>query len=248
MASRRLVAVMRRVLHQLARDRRFLVLSIAAPIAVVYLLHAFLDTITLPFFDSSTLAIPLGAFIVHFITYVLCAIGLVRERTAQTLQRMFINGYRRAEIVGGYVMAFTVVATVQCTAVLLELRALFGFSYGHDVLLAIYGLIWLLAVISIAFGICVSNFARTEGQVFPMIPLVIVPSVLLSGIVVEVANLPRWAQVLSRTIPLYYANEALQALTVPGARPADAARGLAALAAYGAVVLSLAMVTLREEG
>ena len=37
-----------------------------------------------------------------------------------------------------------------------------------------------------AIGILVSNLARTEGQVIPFIPLVIIPSFLFSGIIVAV--------------------------------------------------------------
>lgn len=245
-AVRRLAAVARRVLRQLSRDRRFLALSIVAPLAVIYLLRVFLDSITVPLLDTTALAVPLGAFIVHFITYVLCAIVLVRERAAQTLQRMFVNGYRRPEIIGGYVLAYSVIATVQCSLVLIELRVLFGLAYPHETLLSIYLVIWLLAVISIAFGIFVSNFARSEGQVFPLIPLVIVPSVFLSGIVIDVARLPVWAQWLSRAIPLYYANELLQRLTASGTGLAADWRGVIALVGYGAAVLALATLTLRE--
>jgi ABC-2 type transport system permease protein len=243
---RRLGAVARRVLQQLARDRRFLVLSAAAPLAVIYLLRVFLDTISTPFLDTTALAIPIGAFIVHFVTYVLCAIVLVRERAAQTLQRMFVNGYRRPDIIGGYVLAYSVIATMQSSLVLIELRVLFGLTYPGSIMLAIYGVIWLLAVISISLGIFVSNFARTEGQVFPLIPLMIVPSVFLSGIVIDVGSLPRWARWLSRTIPLYYANNVLQRLALPGARLGDEWPGVLMLVAYGGVVLALSTWTLRE--
>lgn len=243
---RRLGAVAGRVLRQLARDRRFLALSIAAPLAVIYLLRVFLDTIAAPFVDTTSLAVPLGAFIVHFITYVLCAIVLVRERTAGTLQRMFVNGYRRPDIIGGYVLAYSVIATAQSSLVLVELRELFGLTYDAPVMAAIYGVVWLLAVISIALGILVSNVARTEGQVFPLIPVVIVPSVFLSGIVIAVSALPPWAQWLSRTIPLYYANEALQHLVVPGVVATGAWPHVAALAVYGVAVLTAATLTLRE--
>src|SRR5579859_4792015 len=51
-------------------------------------------------FEPTQIAVPLGAFIVHLITYLLCALVLVRERTAQTLGRMFVSGYRQFEIIG----------------------------------------------------------------------------------------------------------------------------------------------------
>ena len=245
-AISRVSAIARRVLQQLARDRRFLALSLGAPLIVIYLLKVFLDTMASPLIDATPFAIPIGAFIVHFITYVLCAIVLVRERTAQTLQRMFINGYRRGEIIGGYVVAYSSLATLQSLLVLWELSALFKLGFPMSTLLSIYVVIWLLAVISISLGICVSNFARNEGQVFPMIPLVILPSVFLSGVIIAVDQLPKWAQLLSRAIPLYYANHLLQHLVRPGAVLSDDWAGLASLAGYGVIVLALATLTLRE--
>jgi ABC-2 type transport system permease protein len=240
----RVGAVARRVLRQLVRDRRFLALSLAAPLVVIYLLDVFFDTLESPLFDPAPYAVPIGAFIVHFITYVLCAIVLVRERTAGTLQRMFVNGYRPVEIISGYVLAYSTLATVQSLLVLTELNILFHLHYGAATLLSIYLVIWLLALISIALGILVSNFARNEGQVFPFIPLVILPSVFLSGIIIAVAQLPAWAQWLSRAIPLYYANHVLQQLIQPAG--ALSWSGVAALVVYGVVVLSVGTLTLRE--
>src|SRR6266567_6290838 len=245
-AASRVGAIAQRVLRQLIRDRRFLALSLAAPLVIIYLLKVFLDTFGTPLMDATPFAIPIGAFIVHFITYVLCAIVLVRERTAQTLQRMFVNGYRQAEIISGYVLAYSALATVQSVLVLWELSALFHLAYGARTLLSIYLVVWLLAVISIALGILISNFARTEGQVFPFIPLVILPSVFLSGVIISVEQLPKWAQWLSRAIPLYYANQVLQKVVKPGGSVTAEWGGIGRLIVYGLAVLALATLTLRE--
>ncbi len=156
------IAVAARVLRQLRHDRRFLILSIVAPLLVLYITKAALNSFNVPFINVSNFVIPIGAFVVHFATYVLCAIVLVRERTAQTLARMFVSGYTRGEIIGGYMLAYSCLATLQCLLVLGELYFLFHLSYPAPVLLSIYLVIWLLAVISISLGIFVSNFARTE--------------------------------------------------------------------------------------
>jgi len=238
-------AVAARVLHQLARDRRFLTLSVAAPLLVIYISKAALDSFKVPFVDISQFVIPIGAFIVHFATYILCAIVLVRERAAQTLARMFVNGYRQAEIIGGYVLAYTCLATLQSILVLGELSLLFHLNYSAKVLLSVYVVIWLLAVISICLGIFVSNFARNEGQVLPFIPLVTVPGIFLSDLIFPVSMFPRWTQWLSHATPLFYANQIIQRLIKDGTL-AESWTRVATLVLYGAVVLFLAMRTLRE--
>src|ERR1700681_1214643 len=178
--------------------------------AIIYVMKVGFDSFNVPFLDVSQYVAPVAAFVVHFITYVLCAIVLVRERTAQTLARMFVNGYRQAHIIGGYVLAYTTLATLQSVIVLTELRQLFHLEYGFATLLSLFLVIWLLAVISICLGIFVSNFVRSEGQVLPFIPMVTVPGVFLSGVIISVDRLPIWAQWLSHATPLYYANQVIQ--------------------------------------
>jgi ABC-2 type transport system permease protein len=241
----RTFAVARRVLHQLARDRRFLVLSIAAPLVVIYISKAALDSFDVPFGNVSQFVVPIGAFIVHFATYILCAIVLVRERVTQTLARMFVNGYTQSEIIGGYVAAYTCVATMQTLLVIGELSWLFHLNYPASTLLSIYAVIWLLAIISICLGIFVSNFARNEGQVLPFIPLVTLPGVFLSDVIFSVNRFPQWAQWLSRATPLFYANQVIQRLIRDGTLAENWPR-VGFLVLYGVVVLLLAMRTLRE--
>jgi len=242
----RVLAVASRALRQLRRDHRFLGLSLVAPVLVIYLLKVFFDSVENPLFMPQQFVVPIGAFIVHFLTYVLCTIVLVRERTTQTLARMFVSGYRRSEIIGGYLLAYTTLATAQSALVLAELNWLFDLRFDSGRFLAMYMVMWLLAVISMALGIFVSNFARNEGQVFPFIPLVILPSIFLSGVVVAVERLPEWAQLLGRATPLFYANRIAQVLLKPSGTLADDWGSVAALPIYGAAVLLLATLTLRE--
>jgi ABC-2 type transport system permease protein len=243
---RNALAIARRVLRQLAHDRRLLGLSLIAPMVIIYVMKVGFDSFGVPFLDVSQYIAPVSAFVVHFITYILCAIVLVRERTAQTLARMFVNGYRQPDIIGGYVLAYTALATVQSLIVLAELRQLFHLGWDVPTLLSVFLIIWLLAVISICLGIFVSNFARTEGQVLPFIPLVTVPGVFLSGVIIAVERLPVWAQWLSHATPLYYANKVIQQLVRAHKSLADNWMHVSALVLYGLIVLMLAMTTLRE--
>lgn len=238
-----ILSVASRVLRQLQHDRRFLVLSIAVPLAVVYMLSLFFDAVEVPvFFHKEDFVPPVAAFLVHFLTYMLCAIGLVRERTQHTLTRMFVSGYKRGSIIGGYMLAFSLLATLQSLLVIIELNLLFDFNYPLERFVALYFVIWMLALMSIALGIFVSNFARNEGQVLPMIPLVLVPSIFFSGLIVPVEDMPSWINWLSYLIPTYYANNAIQALK----ENIDYSLMLY-LFIYGAVILLLSVFTLREE-
>ena len=236
------LAVAERVVRQLIHDRRFLGLSLFVPVAIIYMLWVFFDAVEHPYFDVNTFVVPVGAFLVHFITYVLCMIVLVRERTLQTLERMFVNGYTRSSVISGYLIAYSVIATVQSLIVIVLLMTLFDLGYSLQTMLEIYAVIWLLAVISISLGICVSNFAHNEGQVIPFIPLIITPSAFFSGMLVDMTLMPDWAQVFSYTTPMYYANETIQSIISGGS-----INSIVALIVYGGAVMLLATLTLRDQ-
>lgn len=240
----RIRAVTGRVLTQLRRDHRFVVISLVFPMVIIYFIKVIFDVLAPPTFNISVYVVPYAAFIVHFITFILTAIVLVRERTAGTLTRMFISGYHQVDIVTGYLLAYTLLATVQSLLVLVELNLLFDLGYTFGQLAAMYLVMWLLAVISMAIGMLTSNFARNEGQVFPFVPLVIL-SVILSGIILPVERLPEWSQVLSYLTPLFYANEVLQVLIAGGALFDDGVM-MAALPVYGLLVVVAAAFSLRE--
>jgi ABC-2 type transport system permease protein len=246
-ALRRTFAVTQRVLSQLKHDRRFVALTLFVPIAVIYVLFVFFDSIENPLFNADPFVFPFGAFIIHFLTFVLTAIVLVRERVSETLTRMLVSGYRQLEIIVGYLLAYTTLATLQSLFVLAEITYLFGLDYEIGTLASIYLVMWLLAVISMALGILVSNFAHNEGQVFPFIPLILLPSIFLSGIVLPVDQLPNWAQGLSRFSPLYYATEVLRTL-IDGGKLLDESTALFSLPLYGLLILALSHFTLRETG
>jgi ABC-2 type transport system permease protein len=241
----RTFVVAQRVVKQLLHNPRFLVLSIVGPLVIVYFLKVFFDTLP-PTFDVARYAVPVAAFIVHFLAFLLCAIALVQERTAGTLERMFVNGFRRTEIIGGYVLGYLGLATFQAAVVLTEVIWLFELDYEAQTLATLFLVVWLLAIASVMLGIFVSTFARRESQVFPFIPLIALPSVFLSGLLVDVDLLPTWAEWLGHIFPLFYANNVIQEIIQPTGILEDVWGNLVVLAGYGVALLLLASLTLRE--
>ena len=106
-------AVSGRVLSQLRRDHRLVALSLIFPLVVIYFIKVLFDALAGPSFNISIYVVPYSAFIIHFITIMMTTLVLVRERTTGTLTRMFVSGYNQIEIIGGYLLAYTVLATVQ---------------------------------------------------------------------------------------------------------------------------------------
>lgn len=237
--------IARRVIRQLLRNPRFLGLSVLAPLLIVYFFKIFFDTFP-ETFDVARYIVPVAAFIVHFLAFILCAIALVQERTAGTMERMFINGFRKVEIIGGYMLGFLGLATFQAVAALAEAIWLFELDYDAGTLVTLFAVVWLLAIASVMLGIFISTFARHEGQVFPFIPLIILPSVFLSGLLVDVDELPKWADWLGHAFPLFWANDVIQEVISTNGSLEDVWGSFVVLACYGIALLMLASLTLRE--
>jgi ABC-2 type transport system permease protein len=234
-----------RVVRQLQGDKKFLALSIIAPLIIIYFLKLLFNAFP-PAVPVTSFTIPIGALIVHFLSFLLCSILLVQERTRGTLERMLISGYRRSSIIGGYTLGYLGLATIQAAAVLFESLWLFGLDYNAETILLLFIVIWLLAVVSVMLGIFISTFAQNEGHVFPFIPLIILPSVFLTGLIVDTNTLPGWAAFVGKCLPLHYAVNIIQEIIKPEHSLQNTWLDFTILVGYIFLLWLLASLTLRE--
>ena len=149
--------------------------------------------------DLDTLDLLGGPFIglvVFFLVYIVTSVSFLRERTLGTLERLMASPLKRSEIVLGYMGGFTLIALVQALEVLVFSIWLLGLYNAGDLLL-VFLIEVLLGLGAINLGIFLSTFARSEFQAVQFIPLVIVPQILLSGVLVPVSSEPGWLQVVS---------------------------------------------------
>lgn len=204
-----------RVLNQLIRDKWFLFFSIAAPIMIIIVLRIFFDTFP-ERFPVEDYVVGIAAMVVFVITFVLSMISVVEERVNGTLQRMFINGVSKTAIIVGYMLGYLAIATVQATITVFMTLRLFELEYDLSVLVLLFLAIWLLAVASVALGLLISSFVRRQVQIIPFIPIVMLPSVFLSGIIVDLDQLPLPALIIGKATPLHYANNIIEEVTVSG--------------------------------
>jgi ABC-2 type transport system permease protein len=237
--------IAQRVLNQLKGDRRFLIFSLIAPLLIIYFLKLLFDSFP-AFVDVKIYVIPVSAFIVHFLSFILCAVLLVQERTRGTLARMMIGGFSKTSIIGGYTLGYFGLATLQAITALAESIWLFKLSYEPKTVTLLFMVIWLLAIVSVMMGIFISTFAKHEAQVFPFIPLIILPSVFLTGLIIEPSGLPLWAEIIGKCLPLHYAINIVHEITKPEYKITDTLFDFGILGGYIFVLLIFASLTLKE--
>jgi ABC-2 type transport system permease protein len=236
------LAVTRRVLIQLRRDRRTLVMLLVLPCVIMTLLWwMFVDQ---PGFGFSALAAALLALIPFIIMFLVTSVTTLRERTSGTLERLLAMPMGKGDFLVGYALAFGLVAAVQSgLAVALSVSAL-------D--LEVAGPVWLLLLVAIvdavlgsALGLFVSAFARTEFQAVQFMPALVIPQILLCGLFIPRDDLPPVLHAVSDVLPLSYAVDAMRKVT---AHTDPAVWGdLALVAAFTAAALVLGALTLRRQ-
>jgi len=166
---------------------------------------------TLDYFGAAFIGL-----VVFFLVFVVTIVSFLNERSQGTLERLMASPLRRAEIVLGYMLGFTVLALVQSAEVLVFSLAVLKVHNQGGVML-IFGMEALMAIAAVNLGIFLSMFARSEFQAVQFIPLVLVPQVLLSGIIFPVSTEPKALQYISDVLPLTYAVNGMRDIMIKGA-------------------------------
>jgi ABC-2 type transport system permease protein len=204
MSGRVTLAVTLRVLAQLRRDPRTLVLIVGVPCLLETLLHALFRGG--PVFQHVGAPL-LGLF--PFVTmFLVTSITMLRERTSGTLERLMTMPLARLDLLVGYGIAFGLVAVVQATIVSLLAFGPLGLHVAGPRSLVV-ALAVANAVLGTALGLFVSAFARTEFQAVQFMPAIVFPQILLCGLFVARDEMATWLRWISAVLPLTYAYSAL---------------------------------------
>ncbi|MDG9422951.1 ABC transporter permease, partial [Streptococcus pneumoniae] len=70
------------------------------------------------------------------------------------------------------------------------------------------------AILGVALGLLARAFAKTEFQAVQFMPVVVVPQLFLCGLLVPRDQLPTWLEWISNVLPLSYAVDALQQVSI----------------------------------
>jgi ABC-2 type transport system permease protein len=147
--------------------------------------------------------------------FLVTSVATLRERQSGTLERLLTMPLAKADLIGGYALAFGLLAVVQALAAT-------GFAIwvaGLDVEGPIGLLVIVAAVdalLGTALGLLVSAFARSEFQAVQFLPAVVLPQFLLCGLLTPRAQLPDALEAVSDVLPLSYAVDGMGTVTTGG--------------------------------
>lgn len=205
MSLSRTIATAARVLSQLRRDPRTIVLLIAVPCVLMLLVDQLFAGREQVF---QAVGVPMLGIFPLISMFLVTSITMLGERTSGTLERLLTTPLTKLELLLGYGIAFAAVAIVQVTIVSIVGFRILGLESVHSnvviVLLAVAN-----ALLGMAFGLFVSAFARSEFQAVQFMPAFILPQLLVCGLFVARDQMADWLQWVSAVLPLTYAFDAL---------------------------------------
>ena len=102
------------------------------------------------------------------------------------------------------------------------------------------------ALLGMSLGLFVSAFARTEFQAVQFMPAIVFPQLLLCGLFVARDQMAGILQIVSDTMPLTYAFEALSNVTTEGSLGSRGALDIIVIAGATVLLLALGALTLRR--
>jgi ABC-2 type transport system permease protein len=231
-----------RVLSQIRHDPRTIALILAVPVVLLVLLYFVFDGRPETFQKIGAPLCGLFPFIVMFLT---TSISMLRERTTGTLERLMTLPLGKADILGGYAIAFGLLAAAQAVVVCMVGFVALGLTATHGA--------WLVALLAVAnailgmsLGLFASAFAQTEFQAVQFMPAFIFPQLLLCGLFTPRDEMAGFLEAASWFLPLTYAFDALSRATGPEALGGAFAVDVLVTLGVTIAALGLGALTLRR--
>ena len=186
----------------------------------------------------------LVGFFVFFFVFLISGIGLLRERTTGTLEKLMATPIRRGKVITGYLVGYGIFAVIQTVIVVL---------FSINVLdIVLVGSMWnvilinlALALVALSLGVLLSAFAASEFQMMQFIPIAIIPQIFFAGIF-PLEGMSDWLQGVAKIMPMYYAAEALKGVMYKGWGLTEIRGDLLTLALFAVIFVVLNIFALKK--
>jgi ABC-2 type transport system permease protein len=235
-------ATARRILRQLSHDHRSVALMFVVPVVLMSLLYWLFSDNTQVFDRIAPALLGVFPFIIMFLV---TSITTLRERTGGTLERVLVTPIAKLDIILGYTLAFGLLAVVQSLITSAVAIWLLGMNVaGPEWFVVAVALID--AMLGVTLGLFVSAFARTEFQAIQFMPALIFPQFLVCGLLLPLNQMPDLLERIAYCLPLTYAVDALNRVSVEANLSAEAWRDVWAVLGFVAGAVILGSLTLRR--
>ncbi len=199
-----------------------------------------------PDLNSAYFMIPaVIGMILSFITTILTATAIVRERERGTIEQLIVTPIRSWELVFGKLLPYAILGFLETFEILIIGHFWFG--------VPVRGSLWLIVLTSglflmssLGIGLFASTIANTQQEAMLTVMMYNLPSIFLSGFFFPLQAMPKFLQWVSYAIPLRYYLVIIRSLMLKGVGIEAIQREVIALAIFGIVIMTAAALRFRK--
>ncbi len=183
--------------------------------------------------------------ILYFITALLTASSIVRERERGTIEQLIVTPIRSWELVVGKILPYAILAFVDTFEILVIGHWWFKVPIRGDLGL-IFALSGLFVLSSLGIGLFASTIANTQQEAFITVMVTMLPSIFLSGFFFPIEAMPKLLQYVSAIVPLRYYLVIIRALMLKGVGIQALTEQIMALTIFAIAIMGAAAFRFRK--
>ena len=183
--------------------------------------------------------------ILSFITSILTATTIVRERERGTIEQLIVTPIRSWELIAGKLLPYVILGFIETFEILLIGHWWFGVPIrGSGGLIILTAGLFLMS--SLGIGLLASTMANTQQEAMMTVMMFNLPMIFLSGFFFPIAAMPKFLQIVSYAIPLRYYLTIIRSLLIKGVGLAAIQSEVIALIIFGVVIMGAASLRFRK--
>jgi len=174
--------------------------------------------------------------ILQFLTVILTATAIVRERERGTIEQLIVTPIRSWELVVGKLTPYVVIGFMDTVLILFAGMLIFGVPVNGSIplLLVLSG---LFLVTTLGLGLFISTIASTQQEAMITALFFNLPAIFLSGFFFPLAAMPTILQWLSYLIPLRWFLIIVRGIVLKGVGMESLWPQVAALAVFAVLIM-----------
>lgn len=172
------------------------------------------------------------------VTMLLTSLAIVKEREVGTLEQLIVTPLTPGELMLGKTLPFVLLGFVDLALVMTVAVLWFQVPFEGSVLL-LMALTATFLLASLGAGLFISTISRTQQQAMVTGFFFMLPSIILSGFMFPIENMPRVIQLLTYALPLRYFLVIVRGIFLKGNGIEVLWPQALALLAIGALILTL---------
>jgi len=166
------------------------------------------------------------------------ALPVIQQRQAHIIKRLGTTPLRRSTLVLGDLTFRLILVLLTAALIVLVGRLVFDVQMVGN-WFSFCGMVVLGSLAFTSLGYLIAAFVKTEEAAGPVINVIAMPMMILSGTFFEVTSMPSFIQPVVKILPLTYLNDALRQIMVAGTPLHPMAIDIAVIGAWVVVCLGV---------